>query len=114
MLQLRSFIQQRLSAAAEEILGEVERTVSLALSGAQLHPPKEERHNEKLQPVQQTPGILESRGAQTFFPFFGGGGGQCQEMKRGLWGEKKNDKTIFFMVAYGLKANTYSIVLLRC
>ena len=74
MLQLRSFIQQRLSAAAEEILGEVERTVSLALSGAQLHPPKEERHNEKLQPVQQTPGILESRGAQTFFPFFWGGG----------------------------------------
>ncbi|KAM8724196.1 uncharacterized protein AB9X84_003960 [Acanthopagrus schlegelii] len=55
MLQLRSFIQQRLSAAAEEILGEVERTVSLALSGAQLHPPKEERHNETLEPVQQTP-----------------------------------------------------------
>ena len=88
MLQLRSFIQQRLSAAAEEILGEVERTVSLALSGAQLHPPKEERHNEKLQPVQQTPGILESRGAQTFFPFFWGGADL--KMNGGLWAESKH------------------------
>lgn len=72
MLRLRSFIQQRLSAAAEEILGEVERTITLALSGAQLHPPKEELHNEKLHSLQQTPGILKSRGAYTPSSLCGG------------------------------------------
>lgn len=85
MLQLRSFIQQRLSAAAEEILGEVERTITLALSEAQLHPPKEELHNEKLDSLQQTPGILMSRGAHTF-PLRG----PYVKMNGGLWAKSKH------------------------
>ncbi|XP_037648793.1 zinc finger protein OZF-like [Sebastes umbrosus] len=42
MIQLRSFVHQRLFSAAEEILGEVERTVTLALYEAEVSRSKEE------------------------------------------------------------------------
>ncbi|XP_071329893.1 zinc finger protein 595-like isoform X1 [Trachinotus anak] len=42
MFQLRSFVHQRLYAAAEEILGEVEKTITLALYEAEVSRSKEE------------------------------------------------------------------------
>ncbi|CAJ1076519.1 zinc finger protein 287-like [Xyrichtys novacula] len=42
MFQLRSFVHQRLYAAAEEILGEVEKTISLALYEAEVSRSQEE------------------------------------------------------------------------
>ncbi|XP_049925557.1 zinc finger protein with KRAB and SCAN domains 8-like [Epinephelus moara] len=42
MFQLRSFVHQRLYTAAEEILGEVEKTITLALYEAEVSRPKEE------------------------------------------------------------------------
>uniref|UniRef100_A0A7N8YQJ6 Zinc finger protein 287-like n=1 Tax=Mastacembelus armatus TaxID=205130 RepID=A0A7N8YQJ6_9TELE len=45
MFQLRSFVHQRLYAAAEEILGEVEKTITLALHEADASRPKEEVEN---------------------------------------------------------------------
>lgn len=42
MFQLRSFVHQRLYAAAEEILGEVERAITVALHRGEVHRFKEE------------------------------------------------------------------------
>lgn len=42
MFQLRSFVHQRLYAAAEEILGEVEKTITLAFYEAEVSRSKEE------------------------------------------------------------------------
>lgn len=42
MFQLRSFVHQRLYTAAEEILGEVEKAIALALSKAEISRRKEE------------------------------------------------------------------------
>ncbi len=42
MFQLRSFVHQRLYTAAEEILGEVEKTITLALYEAEVSRSKEE------------------------------------------------------------------------
>ncbi|XP_034566885.1 zinc finger protein 177-like [Notolabrus celidotus] len=42
MFQLRSFVHQRLYAAAEEILGEVEKTITLALHEARTQRPKQD------------------------------------------------------------------------
>lgn len=42
MFQLRSFVHQRLYAAAEEIIGEVEKTITLALYEAEVSRSKEE------------------------------------------------------------------------
>ncbi|XP_071329896.1 zinc finger protein 260-like isoform X1 [Trachinotus anak] len=42
MFQLRSFVHQRLYAAAEEILGEVEKTITLILHEAGVHRPRGE------------------------------------------------------------------------
>lgn len=42
MFQLRSFVHQRLYAAAEEIFGEVEKVITLALNKAEVHRHKEE------------------------------------------------------------------------
>lgn len=42
MFQLRSFVHQRLYAAAEEILGEVERAITAALHRGEVHRFKEE------------------------------------------------------------------------
>lgn len=42
MFQLRSFVHQRLYAAAEEIFGEVEKAITLALNKAEVHRHKEE------------------------------------------------------------------------
>lgn len=42
MLRLRSFVHQRLYAAAEEILGEVEKSITLALYEAEVSRSKEE------------------------------------------------------------------------
>ncbi|XP_040918814.1 zinc finger protein 436-like isoform X2 [Toxotes jaculatrix] len=44
MFQLRSFVHRRLYAAAEEILGEVEKTITLALYEAEVRRPKGEPH----------------------------------------------------------------------
>ncbi|XP_053193652.1 zinc finger protein with KRAB and SCAN domains 3-like [Scomber japonicus] len=54
MFQLRSFVHHRLYAAAEEILGEVEKTITLALNEAEVSRSKEEvqsvRHQLDLLP----------------------------------------------------------------
>ncbi|KAK2833517.1 hypothetical protein Q5P01_017406 [Channa striata] len=62
MFQLRSFVHQRLYAAAEEILGEVEKTITLALYEAEVSRSKEEveslRHQLELlrqKPAAETP-----------------------------------------------------------
>ncbi|KAF3700228.1 Zinc finger protein 37 [Channa argus] len=62
MFQLRSFVHQRLYAAAEEILGEVEKTITLALYEAEVSRSKEEveslRHQLDLlrkKPAGETP-----------------------------------------------------------
>ncbi|XP_020491959.2 zinc finger protein ZFP2 [Labrus bergylta] len=60
MLQLRSFVHKRLHAAAEEILGEVEKTVTLALYEAEVSRSKEEleslRHQLSLLRQKQAEG----------------------------------------------------------
>lgn len=54
MFQLRSFVHQRLYTAAEEILGEVERAITLALNKAEVGRRKEEAesppHRQDFQP----------------------------------------------------------------
>ena len=47
MIQLRSFVHQRLNAAAEEILGEVERTIILTLALYDGQRLKGEPHNHR-------------------------------------------------------------------
>lgn len=54
MFQLRSFVHQRLYAAAEEILGEVERAITVALHRGEVHRFKEEAASPAQQlPIQQ-------------------------------------------------------------
>ena len=59
MFQLRSFVHQRLYAAAEEILGVVEKTITLALYEAEVSRSKEEveslRHQLDL--LRKKPGL---------------------------------------------------------
>lgn len=59
MFQLRSFVHQRLYTAAEEILGEVEKTITLALYEAEVSRSKEEveslRHQLDL--LRKKPGV---------------------------------------------------------
>lgn len=59
MFQLRSFVHQRLYTAAEEILGEVEKTITLALYEAEVSRSKEEveslRHQLDL--LRKKPGL---------------------------------------------------------
>lgn len=55
MFQLRSFVHQRLYAAAEEILGEVERAITVALHRGEVHRFKEEAACPAQQlPIQQS------------------------------------------------------------
>lgn len=53
MFQLRSFVHQRLYAAAEEILVEVEKTITLALNKAEVFRQKEEAGDPPQQPDRQ-------------------------------------------------------------
>ncbi|XP_054463630.1 uncharacterized protein LOC129098600 isoform X2 [Anoplopoma fimbria] len=47
MFQLRSFVHQRLYTAAEEILGEVQKTITLAVYEAEVGRSKEEEEEEE-------------------------------------------------------------------
>ncbi|CAK6964795.1 zinc finger and SCAN domain-containing protein 2-like [Scomber scombrus] len=56
MFQLRSFVHRRLYAAAEEILGEVEKTITLALYEAEVS-----RSKEEMQSVRHQLGLLPKK-----------------------------------------------------
>ncbi|XP_026206097.1 zinc finger protein OZF-like isoform X2 [Anabas testudineus] len=58
MLQLRSFVHQRLYAAAEEILGEVEKTMTLALYEAEVS-----RSKEEVESLRHQLGLLRKKSA---------------------------------------------------
>ncbi|XP_056256726.1 zinc finger protein 26-like [Seriola aureovittata] len=58
MFQLRSFVHQRLYAAAEEILGEVEKTITLALYEAEVS-----RSKEEVESLRHQLGLLRKKSA---------------------------------------------------
>ncbi|XP_040015006.1 zinc finger protein 436 isoform X2 [Xiphias gladius] len=58
MFQLRSFVHQRLYAAAEEILGEVEKTITLALYEAEVS-----RSKEEVESLRRQLGLLRKNSA---------------------------------------------------
>lgn len=59
MFQLRSFVHQRLYAAAEEILGEVEKAIALATHEAEVSRSKEEVESlrQQLDFLRKKPGV---------------------------------------------------------
>lgn len=58
IFQLRSFVHQRLYAAAEEILGEVEKTITLALYEAEVNV---SRSKEEMESLRHQLGLLRKK-----------------------------------------------------
>lgn len=54
MFQLRSFVHHRMYAAAEEILGEVEKTITLAVCEVS-------RSKEEVESLRRQPGFLQNK-----------------------------------------------------
>ncbi|XP_042248776.1 zinc finger protein 436-like [Thunnus maccoyii] len=73
MFQLRSFVHQRLYAAAEEILGEVEKTITLALYEAEVS-----RSKEEVESVRHQLGLLRKKPESSLTSSTVGPGDECE------------------------------------